>query len=247
MAASALQIRPLSPAIGAEIYGVDLTRPLDEDDWAAIHGAFLEHLVIFFRDQPLTPEQHLAFARRFGTLEPYPFVDGIPGHPELIEIVKMPDEVGNFGGSWHTDMSFRARPPLGAVLWARQVPEAGGDTMFANMYLAYESLSPGLQALLRDLKAVHDSFEPARHSDPVKYKGMHSRAKAGERESHVQPLVRVHPETGRAALYISPYYTTRIEGMTEDESRPLLDFLADHSVKPEFTCRFNWSPYFVAV
>src|SRR5262245_8383482 len=143
-----IDVRPYASGIGAEIFGVDLSRTLDEQTWADVHQAYLEHLVLFFRDQHLTPEQHLSFSRRFGQLGSYPFAQGLDGYPELIEVVKMPDEVHNFGSGWHTDMSFRAAPPVGAALYAMQVPPAGGDTMFANMCLAYQALSPGMQEMV---------------------------------------------------------------------------------------------------
>ena len=181
-----IEVRPLASAIGAEIHGVDLARPLDNRTWAAIHDAFHEHLVIFFRDQDITPEQHVAFSRHFGELEPYPFVNGIDGFPELIEVVKMPDEVRNFGHGWHADMSFREEPPLGAVLLGLEVPPVGGDTMFANMYLAYETLSDGMKALVERARGTHDSHEPSNHSQ--NYKGMSlAERKGAKRETRPQP------------------------------------------------------------
>ena len=241
-----LEIRPYATAIGAEVLGVDLAQPLDDDVWDEISKAFHDHLVIFFRDQKLTPEQHIAFARRFGELEPYPFVNGIEGYPELIEIVKMPSEVRNFGAGWHADMSFRDEPPLGAVLYAIEVPPVGGDTMFANMVLAYESLSGGMKAVVEALTGIHDSHEPADHSQS--FKGMSLMGKDGAtRQITRHPLVKTHPVTGRKSLYISPDYCMELDGMTARESRMLLDHLEDHATRDEFCCRFRWQPGAIAI
>ena len=239
-------VHPYSTAIGAEVTGVDLSRALDDSTWTALRDAYLEHLVLFFHDQKLTPAQQVEFSRRFGRLEEYPFVHGIDGYPELIEIVKEPDEVINFGHLWHTDMTFREQPPAGAVLYALEVPPVGGDTLFANMYLAWEMLSEGMKAVLRRLRAIHDSGAPQRHT--ATFKGMKMQHRQGsERQITAHPFVRVHPETGRESLLISPSYCHRIEDMTDEESRPLIDFLCEHALRPEFTCRFRWSPRAIAV
>ena len=241
-----LEILPLASAIGAEILGVDLAEPLSNKAWDQISQAFRDHLVIFFRDQTLTPEQHIAFSRRFGELEPYPFVNGIEGHPELIDIVKMPSEVRNFGAGWHADMSFREEPPLGAVLHAIEVPPVGGDTMFCNMYLAYETLSDGMKLLVETLSGVHDSFEPADHSQ--NFKGMSLMGKEGAtRQVTRHPLVKTHPVTGRKSLFISPDYCFAIDGMTDRESGMLLGYLEEHATRHEFCCRFRWQPGSIAV
>ncbi len=246
MCAQSIEVRPLASAIGAEIHGVDLKEPLSNAQWSAIEQAFHDHLVIFFRDQDLTPEQHIAFSRRFGTLEDYPFVHGIEGFPELIEIVKMPSEVRNFGAGWHTDMSFREDPPLGAVLCGMEMPPVGGDTMFANMHLAYATLSKGMKTIVDTLKAVHDSHEPANHSK--NYKGMSLRGKENmTRQITSHPLYRTHPATGRRSLFISPDYCCEIEGMTTEESALLLNHLEAHATRDEFTCRFSWEPHSIAV
>ena len=246
MRKAGLEVRPYSTAVGAEILGVDLARPLAGELWAAILAAFHRHLVLFFRDQTLAPEEQLAFARRFGALEPYPFVHGMDGYSELIEIVKMPDEVRNFGHDWHADMTFREQPPLGAVLYAVEVPPVGGDTLFANMYLAWESLSEGMKTALSGLKGLHDSSDPSWHSEG--YRGMSMNRKEGaRRQVAAHPFSRVHPATSRTSLFISPSYCRRIEGMTEGESRMILDRLAAHATQHAFTCRFRWQPGTVVV
>lgn len=241
-----LDVRAYSSAVGAEIFGVDLSRPLDNQTWSEIHQAFHDHLVIFFRDQHISPDQQLAFARRFGELEPYPFVHGIDGYPELIEIVKMPDETRNFGGPWHIDMSFREAPPLGAVLYAMEMPSVGGDTMFCNTYLAYETLSDGMKEMVERLRAVHNSGDPRGHSN--NYRGMSLQEKKGtSREIWSHPLVRIHPVTGKKSLFISPAYSQQLEDMTAEESRVILGQLEEHATRHEFICRFRWQPNSIAV
>jgi taurine dioxygenase len=236
-----LEIRPLAGAIGAEIRGIDLSRALDDDDTiAALRQAWLDHLVIFLRGQDLPPERLLAFARRFGRPVEYPFVNGIEGFPEITPVVKLEHERVNFGGLWHSDTSYLDSPPMGTMLIAREVPPYGGDTLFANMYLAYEALSPGLKHLLDGLVAVNSSAK----ADVTKTR--EDRMRDGARpEAHreyeaLHPVVRTRPETGRKALYINGGHTLRFNDMTEAESRPLLDFLLAHLVRPEFTCRFRW-------
>jgi len=241
-----MEIRPYSAALGAEITGVDLSRPLSDRVWTAILDAFRRHMVIFFRDQRIPPEAQVVFARRFGQLEPYPFVNGIAGFPELIEIVKLPDEVRNFGEGWHVDMSYREQPPLGAVLYGTEIPAVGGDTVFANMALAYATLSKGMKSILKSMRGIHDSQGPEYHADS--YKGM-SVAKKQEavRQASTHPMIRRHPETGVESLFISPDYCRTIEDFDEEEGRLLLALLERHATRHEFICRFRWEPNSVAV
>jgi taurine dioxygenase len=246
MSASGIDIRPSAAAIGAEIHGVYLRQPLDNETWAAILDAFHEYLVVFFRDQDLSADQHAAFAERFGQLVPFPYVQGIEGHPSLIDVVKTPSEVHNFGSGWHADMSFTAEPPLGAVLRGIEVPPKGGDTMFANMYLAYELLSDGMKALVERTRGVHDPHDPIGHTQ--RYEGMSLLAREGEaRQIHHHSLVKVHPVTGRKSLFISPDYCMQLEDMTEEESHPLVDYLERHATSHALTCRFHWAPNSIAV
>jgi taurine dioxygenase len=238
--AAALDIRPISGALGAEIFGVELARELDAEAVAAIRGALLDHLVIFFRDQDLPPDRFLAFARRFGTTVEYPLVKGIDGYPEIIRVAKLEHERVNFGGIWHSDTTYLEIPPMGTLLVAREVPPYGGDTLFANMYLAYETLSDGMKRLLQDLRGVSSSAkadasktrEDRIRSDPT------SNSHAEFLAEH--PVVRTHPETGRKALYVNVAHTTSFAGMTEAESAPILEYLFRHQTRPEFTCRFAW-------
>jgi taurine dioxygenase len=233
-----VEIRRVAGALGAEIHGVDVAAELSGAIVADIRRAFLEHLVIFFRDQALSPAQFMAFARRMGTPVEYPFVKGIEGFPEIIEVKKLEHERHNFGGIWHSDTAYLAEPPMGSMLLAREVPAAGGDTEFANQYLAYESLSAGLRRVLDGLIAVNSSAKAdvtRTREDRIKEQGGEAKAYLAE-----HPAVRTHPETGRKALYVNVAHTVAFKGMTEEESAPLLQYLFRHQVRPEFTCRFRW-------
>jgi taurine dioxygenase len=241
-----LDIRPVSGALGAEILGVDLARGLDETCVAAIRRAWLEHGVVFFRDQDLAPAQFLALARRCGTPVEYPFVKGLDGFPEITPVVKLPHERQNFGGIWHSDTAYLERPPMATMLIAREVPPSGGDTLFANMCLAWETLSDGMKQLLDGLVAVNCSAKAdvtRTREDRIKEGGT-AAAKRDYVAEH--PAVRTHPETGRKALYVNLGHTTRFRDMTEAESAPILDYLFRHQVRPEHTCRFAWRPGSIA-
>ncbi len=235
----AITVTPIADALGAEISGIDLASDLPEETVAEIRRAWLEHLVVFFRDQFLGLDEFLGFARRIGNPVEYPFVKGVDGYPEIIAVAKLPDETVNFGGIWHSDTVYLERPPMASMLIAREVPPVGGDTMFANMYAAYEALSPGMQRLLDGLVAVNSSAM----ADVSKTRE-DRRRDSGDVEDREfvaeHPVVRTHPETGRKALYVNVAHTQRFVDMTEDESRPVLQFLFAHSIRPEFTCRFQW-------
>ncbi len=233
----ALTVRPLAGALGAEISGVDLSRPLAAETAAALRRAWLDHLVVFFRDQDLAPAEFLAVARQFGEPVEYPFVKGIDGFPVITPVVKLEHERVNFGGIWHSDTTYLETPPMATLLLAREVPPAGGDTLFANMYLAYETLSAGMRRLLDGLVGVNSS----RKADASKTREDRVRGDAAHFEAR-HPVVRTHPETGRKALYVNLGHTVRFDGMSEEESAPLLRFLFDHLTRPEFTCRFRWQP-----
>jgi taurine dioxygenase len=197
--------------------------------------------VIFFRDQDLPPDRLLALARRFGTPVEYPFLKGIEGFPEIITVSKLEDEKINFGGVWHSDTTYLQEPPMATLLVAREVPEAGGDTIFANQYLAYETLSDGMKRLLAGLKGVASSAKAdssRTREDRIKSDGS---ADARKLLTAEHPVVRTHPETGRKALYVNRAHTVGFAGMTEEESTPLLEFLFHHQIRPEFTCRFRWT------
>jgi taurine dioxygenase len=233
-----MEIRRIAGALGAEILGIDLSGDLSSDAAKAIRAALLEHLVIFFRDQDLTFGQFMAFARAMGHPVEYPFVKGIEGFPHIIEVKKLEHERHNFGGIWHSDTAYLEQPPMGSMLLARQVPPYGGDTLFANQYRAYESLSDGLKKVLDALVAVNASSK----ADVTRTREDRVAEQGGDKREYLaeHPVVRTHPETGRKALYVNIAHTVRFAGMTEEESAPLLAFLYQHQVKPEFTCRFSW-------
>lgn len=252
MSTPALDIRPLAPAMGAEISGVDLGKPVDDALFAALHAALLEHGAIFLRDQQLTAASQLAFARRFGALEVHPIVEGTSEHPEVIRVHKPAGERASFGVGWHSDNSFLERPSAATLLYATRVPPVGGDTLYASAAAAYEALSPPLRELVDGLHAVHSA---ARAYDPgetgaSKYEG---RAPIRYRWSEAvqarvrHPVVRTHPEMGRKTLFVNPMFTQSIEGLAPHESRALLDLLYAHCTRPEFTCRFRWQPGSVAM
>ncbi|MEI8000482.1 MAG: TauD/TfdA family dioxygenase [Actinomycetes bacterium] len=233
-----IEVSPIAGALGAEITGVDLAADLPDETLTEIRRAWLDHLVVFFRDQDLDLDRYLAFARRIGEPVEYPFVKGLEGHPTIIAVAKLPHETVNFGGVWHSDTTYLERPPMGTMLLAREVPAAGGDTLWANLYAAYETLSPGLAHFLDDLEAVNTSAM----ADISKTREDRRRDRGTDVTDFeaVHPVVRTHPETGRKALYVNPAHTARFVGMTEEESRPLLRYLCEHAIRPEFTCRFRW-------
>jgi len=233
-----IEVRPIAGALGAELYGVDMSRDLEDDVVAEVRQAFLDHLVIFLRDQKVTPQQNVAFARRFGELIKYPQLDGLPEAPFITAVVKLENERHNFGGLWHSDTTYLETPPMGSMLLAREVPPYGGDTVFANQYMAYEALSDGLKATLDGLIGVSSSTKAEvskTREDRLKAAGKETKPLSAE-----HPIVRTHPETGRKALYVNVAHTVRFRGMSEEESAPLLQYLHQHQVKPEFTCRFQW-------
>lgn len=238
-----LSIRRIAGALGAEISGVDLSKALDRATFDAIHRAYVEHEVIFFRDQTLTPEQHKAFGRRFGTLNIHPYVKGMEGHPEIMEIIKEPGDRVNFGGGWHSDMSFLETPSIGSILYALELPDYGGDTLFASMTKAYDALSDGMKATLQGLRAVHSANrEYSAQGQSTQKRGSMQVAEAeGMAGEFVHPVVKTHPVTGRKALYVNPAFTLRFEGWKDRESKPLLDYLFNHARYEGFTCRFRWS------
>jgi taurine dioxygenase len=235
-----LHVEPLAGAIGAVVTGVDLA-DLDDATLAELRAIWLEHLVVFFRDQELDADAFLGFARRWGEPVRYPFVKGFDTHPEIIEVAKLPDETVNFGGIWHSDTVYLEQPPMATMLLARELPPYGGDTMFASMYAAYDALSPALREVLDGLDAVNSSAL----ADVSKTREDRIRDHGAVEEEQQQflathPVVRTHPETGRKALYVNPAHTASFAGMTEEESRPLLQYLFEHATRPEFTCRFRW-------
>jgi taurine dioxygenase len=235
-----IEVKPLAGAVGAEVTGVDASRPLEAQVVAEVRRAFLDHLVIFLPDQHLSPQQLLAFAERFGEPMEYPQLRGLPECPMVTPVVKLEHERHNFGGVWHTDTSYLDEPPMGSLLYALELPPYGGDTLFASQHAAYEALSEGLRRVLGELIGVNSSAKAEvtrSREDRLREAGVASKVLTGK-----HPIVRTHPETGRKSLYMSLGHTVAFEGWSEEESRPLLDYLFAHQAKPEFTCRFRWSP-----
>lgn len=240
------EVTPLSGAVGAVLSGIDISKDLEPDVISEIRRAWLEHLVIFFRDQNLSDERLMTFGRYFGELYLHPNLAKKGPHPEVIHVVKEPDATRVVGAEWHTDTGHVECPPMGAVLHALEVPPKGGDTVFANQYLAYETLSDGLKNLLDGMKAVHDD---SRVAGPNANKGRSTETRDYADwmpTVNAHSVVRTHPETGRKALYVNVASAHTFEGMTKAESAPLLQYLFKHATQPEFTCRFSWEPGSVA-
>lgn len=238
-ATAPFEVFPAGAALGAEIRGVDLAADLSNATVAGLRQAWLEHLVLFFRDQPLNPAELLHFARRLGRPVEYPFVAGIEGYPEVVEVKKLEHETVNFGGIWHSDTTYLAEPPMASMLLAREVPPAGGDTLFANMYLAYDTLPEHVKAELDSLCAVNSSAKPAVSRTRLDRMG----GEAIPRD-HVatHPAVRTHPETGRRALFVNVAHTVRFADRTEVDSRELLEYLFEHQKQARLVYRFVWQP-----
>ncbi len=243
-----LTISPLSGALGAEIAHADLAQ-LDDAGFAAIHAAFLDHQMLVFRDQRLTPAEYAALARRFGQPDIYPFAKGLEGHPEITMIVKEAHQSSNFGGMWHSDTTYKLKPPKATMLIAVETPPVGGDTLFACQYKAYETLSDGLRRLLDGLHGVSSSAKNASalRTTHLATGSMSATKKATQTLTATHPAVRRHPETGRLALYLNRSHTTNFADMTPEESAPLLDYLFDHQIQPEFTARIRWHPGTVVI
>lgn len=236
-------VTPLSGTIGAEIAGVDLAADLSDDQFQMVHQAFLDHHVVVFRGQTLSSEQQMRFGRRFGELDFHPFVEGSAAHPEVLDIVTEPDDRLNFGGGWHTDVTFLAEPDLGSILYGIEIPTFGGDTLFSSQVAAYDALSDPMKEMLGRLTATHSAAKQYREGGPsTKSKAMKPTDTDPTEFTVSHPVVRTHPETGRKALYVNGGFTTRIDGLTRDESTMLLEFLLGHAVKERFTCRVRWEP-----
>ena len=242
-----MKIKQIAGALGAEISGIDLAKGVSAELAADIRKVFLDHQVIFLRNQDLTPTQFLVFARAMGEPIEYPFVKGLEGFPDIIEVKKLEHEKVNFGGIWHSDTTYLDVPPMGSMLLSREVPPYGGDTLFANQYLAYESLSSTMKTLVDGLTGISSSAKAdvsKTREDRIKSDGKEAVSQELRAE---HPVVRTHPETGRKALYVNVAHTAGIKGMTDEESASILNFLFVHQVKPEFTCRFAWDANAIAL
>jgi taurine dioxygenase len=241
-----IDVKPLTGACGADIFGVDLAKPMQKDVWGNIKQAWLDHQVIFFRDQQLTPEQQIRFAKKFGAIHHHRLMKAMDGYPDILEIVKLETDARNFGNNWHTDQIFTPNPAKATMLYAKEVPPHGGDTQFANMYLAYETLSPGMKRMIGRLQAESTSNHNRVRNGKLpeeRYIG-HSTMRAEKvpedlQTTSVHPLVRTHPETGRKSLYVGAH-TIGLKDIALEEALPLVNFLQSHAQRPEFTCRFRW-------
>lgn len=244
MATTDIKVERVAGAMGAVMTGVDLSSEPSNATVAAVREALVEHQVVFIRDQELDAPGLVRVARLLGELNIYPFVEGLADAPEIFEILKAEEDNRNFGGGWHSDSTYLDEPPAFTMLYAKEVPAVGGDTLYANTYLAYESLSPGLQETLRTLDGVNSAA----------LGGAGGRAKITSENSAmkrqnmidadtieaIHPIVAKHPDTGRRALYLNRAHTIRFDGMTAEESKPMINYLADRSVRPDFTCRMRW-------
>ena len=238
-------VEPIAGACGAVVGGIDLAVDLDDAVIAEIRRAVLDHQVVFFRGQSLAPERQVAFSRRFGPFSPVPFIEPVAGNPEVIAVAREAEESQGFtfGSLWHSDFSFLPEPPFGSILHALEVPPYGGDTLWANQVLAFRSLSPGMQAMLEGLTGIHsavNAYSPKMQAIHDSFSGMTVRTDDAANAVQQHPVVRVHGETGRKALFVSAQYTIGLDGFAPHEAKPILDFLFAHAVRPEFSCRWRW-------
>ncbi|MBL6761432.1 MAG: TauD/TfdA family dioxygenase [PS1 clade bacterium] len=245
---SAIEIRPVSGGVGVELGNVDIGQGLSDAEFKAIQQAFIDNGLVFLHGQSLSPEQHIEFAERFGEINVNRFFPKVDGYEKIAAVVKEKDQKVNIGGGWHTDHSYDQIPAMGSILLARETPPVGGDTLFACMYKAYESLSDGLKKTLEGMNAVHSS----RHvfGDQAEYqKSLDDRLSNTElaTQDAVHPVVITHPESGRKALYVNPGFTIHFEGWSAAESKPLLDYLYHHATLMEHTTRFKWAEGSIAI
>ena len=242
-----IEVVPVSGGVGVEVYNVDIKSGIDAGTFDELRAAFVEHGLIFLRDQHITPDEHIAFAERWGEININRFFPRLDGYDQIATVTKEPDQTTNIGGGWHTDHSYDHVPAMGSILIARETPPVGGDTLFACMYTAYDTLSDGLKQTLEDMKAVHSSRhifgEQSSYRDTMKDRFSNPEDAT---QDAVHPVVITHPESGRKALYVNPGFTLHFDGWTEAESKPLLDFLYAHAVQLEHTTRFQWAPGSIA-
>lgn len=244
-----INVKPIAGALGAEIEGVNMAEPMGNQVFQEVHDALMEHQVIFLRDQHVTPGEHVAFARQFGTLHVHPYAPSLEDHPEVL-ILKSSKENRSAANAWHSDVTFQEEPPMGSILLARQVPDHGGDTMWANMYAAYESLSERMKRYLDGMTALNTAgranFEKAYDKQVSDDRKREIHADRNSLAPAEHPVVRTHPVTGRKALYVNSIFTQKLVGVSGKESKAILEFLFDHLKRPEFTCRFRWEEGSVA-
>ena len=242
-----IEVVPVSGGVGVEVHNVDIKSGIDAGTFDELRAAFVEHGLIFLRDQDITPDEHIAFAERWGQININRFFPRLDGYDQIATVTKEPDQTTNIGGGWHTDHSYDHVPAMGSILIARETPPVGGDTLFACMYTAYDTLSDGLKQTLEDMKAVHSSRhifgEQSSYRDAMKDRFSNPEEAT---QDAVHPVVITHPESGRKALYVNPGFTLHFDGWTAAESKPLLDYLYAHAVQLEHTTRFQWAPGSIA-
>ncbi len=238
-----MEIELISGALGAEVKGIDL-KDSSIENWNVINDLLLEHKVLFFRNQNITSEEQLNLARKFGPLERHIYVKGREKYPEILRIIKEPDEKQQWGETWHTDVSYNPKPTKVIMLRSIKIPPVGGDTMFSNMELAYETLDDEIKNKIDDKKAIHSSLGAAAFVDA--YKAMEGNGNLKE-YSNSHPVVRTHPETGKKILYVNSMYTKKILDLDEDESNHILNHIFKHQERLDFTCRFKWTENAVAI
>lgn len=240
-----IEILPSAGSIGAEIKGIDLTQPITDEIYNKIHQALLDHLVIFFRDQNIQPQHHVALAKRFGEPHTHPAYPNPDGFPEIVRLISSKDKPTKIE-QWHIDMTFMAQPPLGSILHAKTIPSKGGDTLFSNMQMAYDKLSPEWKSFLDGLTAIHDFTFGFQESlaEPGGRERLKDAIAANPPIEH--PVVRVHPVSGKKSIFVNCLFTKRIKGMSQSESDAILNFLYKHVVTSEFTCRFQWQENSIA-
>ena len=244
---SNILINPTSGSMGVEIHNVDLSNELSDSLFSEIRETFIEHGLIFFRDQELTPDDHLRFAKRWGEININRFFAKVEGYDQIAEVRKDPDQKINIGGAWHTDHSYDQIPAMGSILLAKETPKIGGDTLFANMYKAYETLSNGMKKTLETMKACHSSRHVfGAHTGYAEASSQRISNPELATQDAIHPVIITHPESKRKALYVNPEFTVNFEGWTVEESKPLLDYLTEHTTQQENTTRFQWEPGSIA-
>ena len=244
---SNILINPTSGSMGVEIHNVDLSKELSDSLFSEIRETFIEHGLIFFRDQELTPDDHLRFAKRWGEININRFFAKVEGYDQIAEVKKDPDQKINIGGAWHTDHSYDLIPAMGSILLAKETPKIGGDTLFANMYRAYETLSNGMKKTLETMKACHSSRHVfGAHTGYAEASSQRISNPELATQDAIHPVIITHPESKRKALYVNPEFTVNFEGWTVEESKPLLDYLTEHTTQQENTTRFQWEPGSIA-
>ena len=244
---SNILINPTSGSMGVEIHNVDLSNELSDSLFSEIRETFIEHGLIFFRDQELTPDDHLRFAKRWGEININRFFVKVEGYDQIAQVRKDADQKINIGGAWHTDHSYDQIPAMGSILLAKETPKIGGDTLFANMYRAYETLSDGMKKTLESMKACHSSRHVfGAHTGYSEASNQRIGNPELATQDAIHPVIITHPESKRKALYVNPEFTVNFEGWTLEESKPLLDYLTEHTTQQENTTRFQWEPGSIA-